>query len=718
MRARVANHSGTLVDLSTLYGEDWLDTWEMDEGIDQQIPTLALGVRRRVWLTSLAPDIAASRANATEALLKEGRLLVFEAQIQPSSVGPGSTWTEIFRGRITAIDSGTDPMTISADGQIGDLQLAWFEDERIYGVWQAGQHVLAGSVVIAAADAAQAPTAWWQAQGAFTTGTIEPSWPASPTAGTTTVSDNGGTWKCVSTTTQVGTPMETQIQMMLDDVMGVGTWTLNTPTSPLFEMNSYNQQEESLLSAISKVADLKGWDLRWLWSDDDAFELMLIDPRRDNTTSSYMIPASKYRPISSWKRDLDWLKNKIKCSAYDQGTLDASGNPTLITSIKQDDDSIAEWGGIERYMGIAEGAGGPISTQAQLDTMCEAVLSDLSQPPVDVTVALEFTWWLQLHDMVTLGADGQVFDADALLAISTIKHSGQQGGASVTELGLRGKPASKHAGWHDSAAAFGWNGGPLRTRPGRTPALLGATAAIAGGAIHFQVPGPREDYGATELHLSTTSGFTPSASTLVSVSRTGRFDVGGLIPGTAYYYRVVHRTTRGVPSAPSGQRTFTPRSIERTDLDRAIAQAFASAPTADVSEGVSPVNLGIAISDPLGLMSGSTFTPDATETVRLLAQVHLYGTSIAVGCRARIELYGIKASAVVDVGPWCWATVDADGDPEIIALYDQPKKLTDSYQFRLTVLDADGSAITSGFSFYAPSTSRVGTRFQSVPTPA
>lgn len=81
------------------------------------------------------------------------------------------------------------------------------------------------------------------------------------------------------------------------------------------------------------------------------------------------------------------------------------------------------------------------------------------------------------------------------------------------------------------------------------PTGVYARGIIAGVMVGFAEP--KIDWKDTEVHLSTASGFIPSASTLKDKGRQTRFDIMELTPGVRYYAKVVHVDSAGRRSEPS-----------------------------------------------------------------------------------------------------------------------------------------------------------------------
>jgi hypothetical protein len=114
-------------------------------------------------------------------------------------------------------------------------------------------------------------------------------------------------------------------------------------------------------------------------------------------------------------------------------------------------------------------------------------------------------------------------------------------------------------------------GGPAHATPD-TPTATGTLNGIlvawdgkVGGAA------PPSDFLWTEVHLSTSSGFTPSAATLQgTLASAAVFPVSGLTVGTTYYVKLVERNTSGVATAASSQASAVPTSLTATLLGPAM----------------------------------------------------------------------------------------------------------------------------------------------------
>jgi len=114
----------------------------------------------------------------------------------------------------------------------------------------------------------------------------------------------------------------------------------------------------------------------------------------------------------------------------------------------------------------------------------------------------------------------------------------------------------------------------LQGYPGLNPALdeysddaptVSLTPAIGSLAVEYDDPKtydpPIDDWLHTECHVSTSSGFTPDASTLAAIGRQTRFEINGLVPGTTYYVKLVIVDSAGNKSTISSQQTIATQKV-------------------------------------------------------------------------------------------------------------------------------------------------------------
>jgi hypothetical protein len=90
------------------------------------------------------------------------------------------------------------------------------------------------------------------------------------------------------------------------------------------------------------------------------------------------------------------------------------------------------------------------------------------------------------------------------------------------------------------------------------------------------------DFARCEVHLSTTSGFTPdltgTTTRRAALLKSGTFTVSGLAYGTTYYVRLVAYDLSGNASVPSDQVSFTPARVKTSDLVDSYTVTFTDTP--------------------------------------------------------------------------------------------------------------------------------------------
>ncbi len=103
------------------------------------------------------------------------------------------------------------------------------------------------------------------------------------------------------------------------------------------------------------------------------------------------------------------------------------------------------------------------------------------------------------------------------------------------------------------------------------------TVRAIGGfkSIIVSVTKPLRLWETTEVYVSTTRGFTPSAGTLVSSQRATQFELTNLTAGTRYYIKARHVKTNGEYSSFSDEASAVPLMAQAEDLDIRIGFGIA-----------------------------------------------------------------------------------------------------------------------------------------------
>lgn len=599
-RARLSNDSGsTWQDLRSLRNRDFYMGASWTESVDSGITELHLYLRREVDSLSLSPYIQGSALNnpagSYEPLLQDGHSLVqVQVAIRPLQATPPeeADWLSVFEGLLVAFGGGSGEGVL--DCYCRDmgafLMHTFIEEEREYGSdsgtpletvvaqilsdnYLAPGYVRWAPTTTFPLNAQGLPrpgraTGYWYL-GDFnsgeTTGVVEPSWPT--TVGG--VFDGTTTW---------------YLNSLVDNV-----YLLYTPTSPGWDLGRYKQKCEPVFTACETLAMQLGWVTRYAYDSSDAFRFTLWAPDRDAISPVYTLKEYQRLAVPTFGAETDYIRNAVEIPYFDKADLDASGAPKLKRVLVDKDyagdaavaamAAASETSRGRRFMRYAPAAGANIDTQSEAERLGEAAIKDLAEPMVDAEVTTSFLHFLQLGDLITLPADNVNHDTDMDVAVTVIKQALTADGRAATTLGVRGRPQVARIQWIERAM-YPHSARPLNLTGPDAVSNVTVEETTEGTLVWFDEPlrGVRPfDY---ELHLSTSSGFTPDDTTLYSTTRTNQFTVTSLTPGTTYYAKVVPRSAplesnrAGLRGTVSAQATIVPRYVEPRRLQPKVVETF------------------------------------------------------------------------------------------------------------------------------------------------
>jgi hypothetical protein len=249
--------------------------------------------------------------------------------------------------------------------------------------------------------------------------------------------------------------METAIQSLMDDTLGVAAITLYTPTSPSFVLNRWEQQPMSLMQAVNDVAALAGMVVRYRYDASNVNRLTLSAPDRTASAGDevWTLDANEYWHIDKWALDLSGIRNKIVVNYWDTAT---NAGATVTAS---DATSITRYGGphgIARILSIDLSEDTKIVTAAKAQDLADLILSDLDAPVMELQLATPGFWIAQLGDYGKFLANTVQFDTAQYGGVTSIRHVFEQG-TMMTTLGIRGQPAGRYRSWFptDPVKSFG-----------------------------------------------------------------------------------------------------------------------------------------------------------------------------------------------------------------------------------------------------------------------
>lgn len=398
----------------------------------------------------------------------------------------------------------------------------------------------------------------------------EPNWPV--TNGLTCNEATGVRWTKVPLTTDGLMPVEAIMQGMVVDATRDNSLSspppLHCPTATDYWVRPFMQQPMSCLEAMRRQIAQIGWTIRLKYVSylgDHAtwgkWRLVLEEPARTTATACATWTEADYYAVRRGSVKLSEIRNRIEATWTDWEDLQADGvNPKIKRVLNEDAASIAKYG--VRFMSLGLGTANELNTALEAYALTAAVLSDLCEPTAEVEIDAPLHWELELNDVLEL-APGRCWYEAQTLAVVGLRHNYKDGKARTT-VSVRGAPTAGVRVWLEREARPGGAAPSVRVFP-QGPESVHVTSGINSATITVSPPltgaPPKLPGGyaeSAELHLSETTGFTPSSSTLIDISRAFRFDLTGLRAGTTYYGRIIMVDGRGNRSAPSAQFTLTP----------------------------------------------------------------------------------------------------------------------------------------------------------------
>lgn len=370
--------------------------------------------------------------------------------------------------------------------------------------------------------------------------------------------------KFIETETEYGSDAGTAIQTVMQSILtGNSTgMTLFTPVSPAVLLGKYKQKKASVMAAMRERALSIGWDVRMFWDhDNQIFRFTLLGPDRTGAAGSqWTFAPGQVRAVTRLEQDVGDVRNAGRLYYYNRSALDSGGKPTRAFVDADDATSITKYG--RQWMQLAEDEDSPVDSPTEAQRMLDGAIADLKEPLLDCGVETGLHYAVQLGDLLTFAADNEHFSEDQTLAVVSAAHRvGRRG--HRTALTLRGLPVAAQDDWlrRESRAR--------QQPPAYTPATvsgLTVTPTAGGALVTFTAPTSPPFPKEYELHVSTSSGFTPSSSTLRERANRTTFELTGLAPGTTYYAKVVPRTADGEQGSASSQATIAPRYVEPRTL--------------------------------------------------------------------------------------------------------------------------------------------------------
>lgn len=594
-RVEVRDTGGTWRDLSTLPTFNAIKSVAWGEDVDSPGLTASLTFFRNLDAISLSPLHDTSPVNRTTPFDPGGSfvaLLAVNRRLRISwallaEAGEVPSWVVAFDGLVTSYDlSDDETISVECRGQFAELQDRFFEEEFVFAfggslqagpfrVWQPNTAYALNDKVIPTDSKRNGK--FYATSTAGTSGATEPTWP-----GAGTVASGTAVFTYSATTSPAGGyPVQQVIAELALSMVPAGTAVfgdlasttiaLFTPVSPGWAINAFQVPRENVWGEMQNLAQQIGWDLRWKWDPAySQFRLSLTDPNRSKTTADRVMQFGlEVRGYASVGSSIENIRNAVGVVYSDAGDLTPANTPKRKKTVRVDSASVALYG--RRYMEVGEGSASNVDSTAEANAMGDAILSDLSQPVADLSVEMRFFPWVELADLYDFPPDGRRFTVSQKLAVTSYRHT-IDGSTYQTIVDVRGKPSTGNRRWAAVATEnnpidnhrlqnFGAGSAPVTTA---TPNLRGAVVSVDDSPVIRALP------RSLEQHVSATSGFTPSASTLKGIGQKAEFTVVGLKPGRTHYAKTVPfswNAQRLVRGEPSEETSFVPGYVEPVDLN-------------------------------------------------------------------------------------------------------------------------------------------------------
>lgn len=397
LRVEAESSSGLYQDLSSLGGSDWVQGAKWDWTLDRPVPEMLVSLRRDQGPATTGESLAPlDEASTLNTIPSSSNYTPF------LDVGRGFRVYTAVTGPGVAVGATSNYEQIF-DGEIDDLD------------WAKSALRVRGRSKIS--------------------GALADRW----------IESSSGKYG-----SQAGVAIETVMQNILDDYVSDLNITLWTPTSPGFLIApEYQPDKQPVMKALTQLSQLIGWDVREQWSSaSTSFRLKFYEPDRDPSTTDFVFGPDNYLDVHQMSISREDVRNSISIIF---GPTSSRQQVVAESTVSQDN-----YG--RRWMEIEEASNSAIQSTAEADTLAQAALKDLQDPPAVHEIELPYWWPAEIQDYYGFSPNDIHYDTLQEYGLYGVSHE-----LSLkkhrTRLKVRGKPAGQYRQW----LAYTGGGGGLAT---------------------------------------------------------------------------------------------------------------------------------------------------------------------------------------------------------------------------------------------------------------
>lgn len=333
--------------------------------------------------------------------------------------------------------------------------------------------------------------------------------------------------------------------------------TLYVPTSPAWSVFEwYEPASKSVLQACDDIMSQLGWRVRFKWHElRQEFRLTVYNPQ---TSYGSFNPEPRLK-VNRLSTKVDDVRDVLIVEYPNNADKDPTGErkPYIVTS--KDTTSMRSFGRMMARIRVASDS--LINASGEAQELADSIKNDLKNPKAEMEVETLYDQRIEVQDetymlgeTISYAQMAQMFGEDVAGACISVEHvlSEREKRTKIklanVAAGLAIAQSTSRVERHYEMFSFR---GVLKARGLSAPVTPSAPTIINLGAINgnrmamvtWATPGGDKNraWFRTEVHRSTSNGFTPSSSTLQhTVDGTSTILTGHTV-GVTYYVKIVHR---------------------------------------------------------------------------------------------------------------------------------------------------------------------------------